>query len=194
MRALRFAILFLAVTAGCLPGGAGAFPGELPAPGVYPGDSPNADERPRVARDEAWTPAAGYLAALDLPGSLSSVVAAPPPSGSPVAVRTFAWPAPLEVRAFGADGIHLAGVPVPASRLAGEIRCLGLPAGAPISLSARIVNGPRAVRVESRIETPPMVTCDISWSGRKRLEAVTTDVWMWSRELAARGSVLPAVP
>ena len=193
MRALRFSFLALAAMAGCLPAPA-ASRGELPAPGVYPGDRPEVGERPRVARDEAWIPAADFSASLDLPGSLSVVVAAVPPSGSPVAVRTFAWPAPLEVRAFDADGIHLAGVPVPASRFAGEIRCLGLPGAAPIALSARIVNGPRAVRVESRIEAPPMVTCDISWSGRKRLEAVTTDVWMWSRELAARGTVLPAAP
>ncbi len=192
MRAIRFVILLLAPAAGCLPR-AGTMSGEIPAPGVYPGDRPSAAARP-AARDDAWMPAAGFVTGLDFPGSLASVVAAVPPSGSPVAVRTFAWPAQLEVRAFGADGIELAGVPVPASRLAGEIRCLGLPGGALISLSARIVNGPRLARVESRIETPPMVACDISWSGRKRLESVTTDVWMWGRELAARGSVLPATP
>lgn len=193
MRAIYLATLILASTAGCLPSSGTAL-GEIPSPGVYPGDSRPARERPRVARDEAWMPAVDFLAGLDLPGSLSSVVAAVPPSGSPVAVRSFAWPAPLVVRAFGADGIHLSGQPVPASRLAGEIRCLGLPGGAPISLSARIVNGPRAVRVESRIEAPPMVACDISSAGRKRLEAVTTDVWMWGREVAARGYVLPAAP
>lgn len=193
MPELRYAVLLLVATAGCVPRG-GALSGELPAPGVYPGHRSTSVNGPRTARDDRWIPAGEFSATLDLPGSLAAVVGAVPPTGSPVAVRTFAWPAPVEVREFGPEGIHLRGAPVPASRLAGEIRCLGLPAASPIALSARIVQGPRAVRVESRVETPSMVTCDLSWSGRKRLEAVATDVWMWGRELAARGSPIPAAP
>jgi len=191
MRTIRFTLLLVAVATGCLPP-AGVPSGEIPAPGVYPGDVPTRQERRPALRDDAWSPASEFVAALELPGSLSTVVAAVPPSGSPVAVRSYSWPAPLHVVEFGADGIRLHGMPLPASRLSGELRCLGLPAGAPIAVSVRLVTAAQAIRVEARIEAPPMVACDISSSGRRRLEAVATDVWMWGRALAARGSVLPA--
>jgi hypothetical protein len=188
MRAFRSTLLLVAVAAGCVPPTATAA-GEIAAPGVYP-----ADRRiePTAPRDAEWRPASGFVAALDLPGSLSSLLAAVPPSGSPVMVRSFSWPAPLHVAGFGADGVHLRGVPVPAERFSTELRCLGLPRGAPIGVSVRLVAAAQAVKVEARIEAPAMVACDISYAGRKRVEAVATDAWMWGRTMVARGSALPA--
>jgi hypothetical protein len=138
-------------------------------------------------------PISEHVSVLSLPGSVASLVQALPPTGSAVRVRSYAWPAPVGIAEFSGGGVDLRGLPLPASQLAAEIRCLGIPAGAPLGVRVRIAAADPGVRIEARIETPESVTtCDISRLGRKRLDALATDVWMWARVVMTRGSAVPA--
>lgn len=192
MRLIRFPILLVAAAAGCVSPAGGAS-GDIPVPGVYPGDRPATPARASALRDDAWTPVAEHISVLELPGVLASLLSAVPPTGSGVSVRSYAWPAPLQLTDFSAGGVLLRGS-VPASRLIGDIQCLGLPLGAPIGVAVRIDGDSPAMRIEVRIDPPEMVSCEISWSGRKRTEAVATDVWMWARAVITHGSPIPARP
>lgn len=192
MRPFRLTLMVCAVTAGCAAPGARA-PGEIPSPGVYPAERTNTAAQHRALREEGWMPLSGHVAVLSLPGSVASLVQALPPTGSAVRVTSYAWPAPVGIAELNAGGVDLRGVPLAASRLSAEIRCLGLPADAPIGVRVRIAAADPGMRIEARIETPERVTtCDISWRGRKRLDALATDVWMWARVAMTQGSVIPA--
>lgn len=190
MRTYHLGFLLLMATSACIPP-AVKVGSDVPTAGVYPADgSKNARLQPAL-RDEAWAPAAGYVSVLAVPGSIAAMLTTIPPTGSPVSVRSYAWPAPLQLTEFGPEGVKLLGPPFPATRFSGEVRCVGVAAGVPLGVAVWIAAAGSGMRVEVRSETPAGIPCEISHLGRRRLDAVASDVWMWARAVAVRGSVIP---
>jgi hypothetical protein len=191
MRTYHLGFLLVMATAACIPPEVKAG-SDVPTAGIYPADrTKNAGLQPAL-RDEAWAPAADYVSVMAVPGSIASMLTAVPPTGSPVSERSYAWPAPLQLTDFGPEGVKLLGVPFPATRFSGEIRCLGLPADVHVRLTVRIAAAGPGMRIEVRSDTPADTPCEISHLGRRRLDAIASDVWMWARAVVVRGSVIPA--
>lgn len=191
-RLCRSALLLLA---GCAP--VAESPDALPsAAGVYP--APQRVEPGRAsgaARDAGWRPADGWEVHLAVDATAAAFLRGLPPMGTRVPVRPVAWPAPVRLGGVGAGGATVYGDWIAPGLMAGDVRCDGGPdAGTPVRIAAELRTGGTGLVIEVRYEGPEPLGCEVSASGRRRLQSAATDLYLWVRAIARVGTRLPVGP
>lgn len=185
----------LLLLAGCAP--LAESPDALPsAAGVYPA-AQRVEPGPasRGARDAGWRPADGRGVQLTVDASPSAFLAALPPTGARVPVRTIAWPATVRLGGVGAGGAAVYGDWIAPGLLEGDVRCDGGPdAGMPVRIAAELRAYGTGLVIEVRYEGPEPLACEVSASGHRRLESAAVDLYLWVRAIARAGTRLPAGP
>jgi hypothetical protein len=185
------AAAMVSVLAGCASPG-GSEPGAMPSvAGAYPPSSVAPGPR---GQGGAWLPAAEFRARLAAEVDPLGFLHGLPPDGSRVPVRNASWPSPLRVSLLAEAGVVLTGDGVPMATLAGELRCAeGDDRASSVRLVAEVQEDGSGLAVEARYEGPDPSGCELSSTGRRRLQAVMLDVFMWARSVARAGAEMPAV-
>jgi hypothetical protein len=185
------AAALVSVLAGCVSPG-GSEPGAMPSvAGAYPTPSVAAAPRGQAA---GWLPAADFRARLAAEVDPLGFLHGLPPDGSRIPMRKTSWPSPLRVRLIADAGVVLTGEGLPMDSLVGELRCAdGDEPGASVRLVAEVQEDRSGLAVVVRYEGPDPAGCELSSTGRRRLQAAMLDVFLWARSVARAGSAMPAV-
>ncbi len=170
-------------------------PGTLPArPGAYPRTGAMQASAPAPRRDSGWRDA-DWSARLVVDADLAGLLAGLPPVGSPVPVRRAAWPAPVRLTGAGDRGATVHGDWIEPGALAQDVRCgQGPDAGTAVRMVAELEEHGAQLVVVVRYEGPEPLACELSSSGRRRLQSAAADLYLWVRSVARAGTELPAPP
>jgi hypothetical protein len=114
-----------------------------------------------------------------------------PPTGTILSLQPGSWPAAVRLSAVGSSGATLTGDAVPPHSLAADIRCAAGDADEPVRLVAEIGEQGPGLTVRVRYEGPEPAACEVSFLGRRRLQSVLADVYLWARGVARQGSEIP---
>lgn len=195
----RWSILGIALSCAILQGCAPAAgpPAGLPArPGVYPRaeDGPAGRRTTPLPsrREPGWRPSAEAAGTLRVEAPIGAVLAALPATGSPVPVRSVAWPRPVQLSHVGDAGFTATGEWIRMAGLGRELRCQGSPTGSRARIVAEVTDAGEHLLVESTFEWSGATECEVSASGTERLERAAMDVYLWVRGLAREGTAVPA--
>lgn len=181
----------LAALAACTPAAesVGALP---PYTGAYP-RSAGAGPASLAVRAEDWRPATEPAPGLTVDGAAAGFFAGIPPLGTRIPLRELAWPG--RVRLADVDGpvATLRGDAVALRVLASEVRCGGAEdAGRAVELVVEVVERSGGLGVEPRLDGLESGDCELSGAGRRRLQRVAAEVYLWARAVARSGSEIPA--